>query len=187
MRLRELELKDVQGMLEWMHDPKVNIYFRFSPENRTQDMVEQFITQAKQDMKQKKNYHFAIVTDDDEYMGTISLKNVDWQAGVTEYAICLRSKAQGKGIGTWATNTLLQYAFEELKLNRVFLNVLSDNDTAIRLYEKCGFRYEGIFKNHICVRNVVKSLKWYAILKEEWMEYAYRKAPDKNIIDRKNE
>lgn len=170
MKLRLLEKKDIPGMLEWMHDSEVNRFFRFDADNMTTEKAEEFIDKALEDASQKRSFHFAIVDDNDEYMGTISLKDIDWDAKTGEYAISLRRSAQGKGIGSMATKQLLEFAFSEIELNRVFLNVLEDNNNAIKLYEKAGFRYEGMFKNHICIRGNIKSLKWYGILKEEWEE-----------------
>ena len=170
MKLRLLKKADVSGMLDWMHDSKVNMFFRFNAENMTEEKSLSFIEQANYDIVEKINYNFAVTEDGDEYLGTISLKEVDWDAGVAEYAIALRTKAQGKGLATKATAEILRYAFEDLGLNRVFLNVLSDNEKAIHLYEKCGFKYEGVFKDHVSIRGEKKSLKWYAIMKSEWEE-----------------
>lgn len=175
MILRLIQEKDVSGMLDWMHDPKVNRFFRFDGASMTEEKAKSFINQALSDAEKKIAYNFAITDENDEYLGTISLKNIDWEAGVAEYAISMRSNAQGKGIATKATNEILRYAFEELGLNRVFLNVLYDNEKAIRLYEKCGFQYEGIFKNHIHIRGENKSLKWYAVMRGEWSERIYGK------------
>lgn len=170
MKLRLLEEKDVEGMLDWMHDPKVNCFFRFNAENMTEERAVNFVKSAQESAEKKETFHFAIVDDADQYMGTISLKEIDWDAKVAEYAISLRSVAQGKGYGSQATKEVLKYAFENLNLNRVFLNVLSDNESAIRMYKKCGFKYEGEFRNHISVRGTIKSLKWFSILKDEFME-----------------
>ena len=63
---------------------------------------------------------------------------------------------------------ILKIAFEEFLLHRIYLNVLSDNQKAIRLYEKCGFVCEGTFRNHLLLGKEFKSLKWYSILKEEY-------------------
>lgn len=59
-----------------------------------------------------------------------------------------KTDVQGKGIATAATGKLVEIVFEELKLNRIFLNLLSDNIKAIRMYEKCDFVYEGEFRQH---------------------------------------
>lgn len=169
MLLRPLQEKDGLYMLEWMKDSRVNCYFRFNPENITIESTIEFINSCYKDIS---NHHFAIVDDNDIYQGTISLKNIDSYARTAEYAIALRFDAQGKGIGTFATKEILNYAFKEFDLNRVYLNVLADNSNAIRLYEKCGFSFEGEFKKHLKINGELKDLRWYGILKENY--YANR-------------
>lgn len=168
--LRVLQKTDVQGMLEWMHDKDINRYFRFDAANMTEDKAVKFIENANNDIAEKKSYNFAIADAKNQYLGTISLKEIDWEAKAAEYAISLRKSAQGKGIAAAATRKLFELAFDELKLNRIFLNVLSENKRAIHMYEKCGFKYEGEFRQHIFLKGEIKNLKWYAILKEEYQK-----------------
>jgi RimJ/RimL family protein N-acetyltransferase len=54
--------------------------------------------------------------------------------------------AWGKGYGTEALRLALQYAFDELNLHRLTLTVIDYNERAIALYEKAGFRREGVFR-----------------------------------------
>ena len=65
---------------------------------------------------------------------------------------------------------ILDIAFNELGLNRVYLNVFPENKRAIALYLKCGFKYEGEFQQHVFVRGEYKNLEWYGILREEYNE-----------------
>ena len=58
------------------------------------------------------------------------------------------------------------YAFQELKLHKVYLNVLSENVRAQRFYEKCGFIQEGIAKDAVRIKESYKSLIWYGIFEE---------------------
>lgn len=168
MKLRNLNCKDVNGMLEWMHDPEVNQYFRFDPSGMNEKKVLEFIEEANQLACENKALHLAIANDEDEYLGTISLKDINFTTRSAEYAISLRRKAQGQGVATKATKEILRKAFEELKLNRVYLNVLSRNYAAIHLYEKCGFVYEGEFREHLDIRGCIESLKWYGILLSDY-------------------
>jgi RimJ/RimL family protein N-acetyltransferase len=48
--------------------------------------------------------------------------------------------AQGRGIGTWAVSELVRRGFEELGLERIWLQVFAVNVRAIRAYERAGFR-----------------------------------------------
>ena len=166
MKIRELEIRDAELMLEWMHDPRVNRFFRFDADKMTREDAVHFILSAREARLRRESFHFAIADDMDEYLGTISLKNVDWQEGKAEYAISLRTAAQGRGIGTRATEILLDYAFRDLMLKRVFLNVFSDNGHAIRMYEKCGFAFVETETEPVLVRGAEKYLSWYQITNE---------------------
>ncbi len=168
IRLRQLQEKDAEGMLEWMQDSEVRKSFRFCTDNKTKADVLEFIRNAEVAPIEGKSIHYAVSDDNDEYLGTISLKDVNLTARNGEYAISLRRKAQGKGIGIEATNELLRRAFCEFGFQKVYLNVLADNHRAIRLYEKCGFVYEGEFRNHLFLQGEFKGLKWYSMLREEY-------------------
>lgn len=168
MILRELKEKDAEGMMEWMHDPEIQKNFRFSVLDKTMKDILGFIREAETKITHGKSIHYAIAGEDDEYLGTISLKNVDLTSKNAEFAISLRKKAQGQGIGMKATHELLHLAFYDFDLQRVYLNVLSENERAIHLYEKCGFVYEGEFRKHLYLRGEYKSLKWYSILREDY-------------------
>lgn len=172
-RLRFLQEKDIDGMLEWMHDPQINFFYTDKIRNATVESVRSFICVAEKLRREGITYHYAIVDNDDEYQGTISLKNIVPVEGA-EFAISLRSQAQGKGIASWATQEILKIAFEELKLHRVYLNVLSDNEHANYFYARKGFRMEGQSKNCICINGKIKSLNWYAMLEEEYRENSGR-------------
>ena len=165
MTLRELKKKDAYGMLEWMKDPECNVHFRFNPESITLESVIDFIEKA---LVSKNNKHYAVADENDDYLGTISLKNINYKDSTAEYAIALRKSASGKGIGYKATLAILDIAFNELDLNRVYLNVLPDNKRAIALYLKCGFSFEGEFKQHVCIKDKFHNLQWYGITKDEF-------------------
>ncbi len=155
-------------MLEWMHDPEINQFFQFDAQKMTEEKAEAFIRKACIQAEEKESFHFAIADEKDEYLGTISIKNIDWKTKSAEYAVSLRKVAQGRHIAAWATWEVLDYAFETLFLNRVYLNVLPENSRAIRFYERLGFIYEGEFKECIYIRGKYRNLRWYRLLKKEY-------------------
>ena len=169
MRLRELKIEDVDNMLEWMRDESVSCGFRDGIAQTTYVQAVEFINAAKTKCADGKSVHFAIADSNDEYLGTVSLKHIDVENSNGEYAIALRSIAQGKGIGTWATKQILKIAFEEFRLNKVYLNVLSHNIKAIRLYERCGFEFEGKSKEHVFIGGEFKDLLWYSMLRKDYI------------------
>lgn len=155
--LRRLEEKDAPLMLEWMLDNTINCNFQYPFAEMTIEKVKAFIAGSYKE----EDRHFAITDENDEYLGTISLKNISQKNKNAEYAIVTRKKAHGTGIAAKATEELLSYAFGELGLHKIYLNVLEENIRARKLYEKCGFVQEGISKDAVMIGNRYKTLVWY--------------------------
>lgn len=168
MRLRILDIKDAKLMYEWMIDSRINQWFQFDISNISVETATTFI--KNNNSLGNTNKHYAVVDESDIYQGTISLKNIDEKNSNAEYAIVMRNDARGKGYSKFATEEILNIAFNKLNLHKVYLNVLSENKRAIRFYEKFGFTYEGEFKEHIFHKGSFKDLKWYKIIKEEYNE-----------------
>lgn len=165
MKLRSLELKDAPGMLEWMHDATINKNFRADFSGYSLEKVEAFISNSITE----QDKHFACTDEFDEYLGTVSLKNIDRNSRNAEYAISFRKKAHGTGAAYFATDEILKIAFYKLNLEKVYLNVSGKNLRAISFYEKYGFILEGHFKKHILINGVLEDLLWFGILKDEYV------------------
>ena len=160
VHLRQLEEKDAPLMLEWMHDSSIACFFRFDALSMTLKDCIEYIKKAN---SEKNSRHFAIVNIKDEYLGTVSLKNIDYKESQAEYAISTRKIAHGTGAAVTATEEILRIAFEELMLKKVYLNVLSENGRANAFYQKVGFQFDRCEKNGIRIRDELKDLNWYII------------------------
>ncbi|MFA6919313.1 MAG: GNAT family N-acetyltransferase, partial [Patescibacteria group bacterium] len=86
------------------------------------------------------NYHYLILAGDN-VIGHISL--VSRRGNWYETAIIIEKKWQGRGFGTEAINVLLKKA-KRLGIKKVYLEVRPNNLMAIRAYEKCGLKKNGI-------------------------------------------
>lgn len=160
IQLRYLSAKDLPFMQEWMRDEQIMAFFDLSPAQKTEASLLTFIQDSHNDNKR----HYAIVDETDEYLGTISLKNIHSKNHHAEYAIVLRRKAQGKGIGAQATHAILEIAKNELKLHKVYLTVLLENEYARKMYEKVGFKQQGLYQDHLLQKGVYRDLCYYEIL-----------------------
>ncbi len=88
--------------------------------------------------------------EDGKAIGTIILSDID-QKNATGHIHIKMSKdgGRGKGYGTDAVNTIIQYAFEELRLNCIYANILSYNEASIKLFERCGFKRDGVLRQRV--------------------------------------
>lgn len=156
--LRALEPNDARRMLEWLQTETVVRYMQVRGDNMTLDDTLSFVENAKDE---SVNVHRAITAADQKYYGTISLKNIDHSKGDAEYAIALHPDAIGTGAAYDASKEMMQTAFQELGLKSVYLNVMSENQRAIRFYEKFGFHYEN--STSTTINGSPAILRWYRI------------------------
>lgn len=83
-------------------------------------------------------------------VGFCGLYMIDATHRRAEFGILIgEADARGRGLGTKVTSEILRVAFDELGLNRVFLELLASNSLARRVYEKCGFQLEGRARAHV--------------------------------------
>ncbi len=110
----------------------------------------------------------AIFNRQDQAMGLLSLWDRTIPHQAAELSIWIGEGYRNGGNGTEALRLALGYAFGDLKLHKVYLRVLEYNARAIRTYEKCGFRVEGILREEMKVGGRWHALVYMGALAEEF-------------------
>lgn len=163
IRLRKLEKKDAPYMYEWMQNNDVTRYMRNDFAHMTLSDCVSFINKS---MLDEKNIHMAIVNSNDEYQGTVSLKNIS--NARAEFAITIRASAMGQDISSDAMEKMIHYGLFELNLEYIYWFVSKFNKRAIRFYDKNGFRRIGLIeskKYSFC--QDLDNYIWYIVNKED--------------------
>ena len=73
-----------------------------------------------------------------KFIGNIEFFNRVFEEA--EWGIVITTKMQNKGYGREALMRSVEYGFNELGLNRIYLSVYVDNPRAMHVYEQCGFK-----------------------------------------------
>ncbi len=107
-----------------------------------------------------------IIWYEEERSGRIYITNLDYRHGKADYGIVLHSDYRGKNIAVCASRLLIEYVFKELPISKLSLQVFSDNDSAIRLYEKLGFCREGVLKQEYLKGGIYRDVVLMALFKE---------------------
>lgn len=174
MRLRALELKDASLMLEWMHNQNVveHLSANFSDKN-----LEDCIAFIEDSFTESDSIHRAIVSDEDEYMGTVSLKRINREEGNAEFAIAVRESAMGRGYSWYGMVEMIKYAFEELALKSVYWCVSAKNGRACHFYDKHGFRrVVDVSEDILAHYKEHEDLIWYSVLAgDDFENVAFKK------------
>ena len=134
MQLRKLDTKDAVHMLEWMHDESVVKDLKTDFASKTINDCQRFISDS---FTSAENLHLAIVDDNNEYMGTVSLKHI--HDGSAEFGITIRKCAMGKGYSKYGMDEIIRIGFEKLNLKQVYWCVDPVNKRAVRFYDKNGY------------------------------------------------
>lgn len=121
---------------------------------------------------QATRFEFMIRTlRDDKPVGAIGLGGVRWNHGDTFVGIGLGDRDYwGNGYGTDAMRVILRYAFTELNLHRVSLDVFEYNPRAQRSYEKAGFKIEGRQRGVMQRDGRRWDYIFMGILRDEWLQ-----------------
>lgn len=113
---------------------------------------------------------YIIETEADGAVGMIGLKDFDWKNGSAS-GLGMRiakKELRTKGIATDAWMTLLRYAFEELRLNRVNGSALDYNKISLRVCEKVGFQVEGTMRQAVYKNGSFHNVIMMGVIKEDY-------------------
>ena len=94
---------------------------------------------------------FIIATGANEAAGLVELVEINHLHRRCEFQIAIHPAFQGRGYARAATRIAIDYAFKVLNIHKLYLHVDKDNARAVRIYERCGFRPEGVLKDEFFV------------------------------------
>lgn len=107
----------------------------------TKEQIQSYVSRI---VKEKLRYDFLILDKSGNIIGESVLNEMDEELNSCNFRICLFSSANfSRGLGGEAVKLTVKFAFEELALHRVELDVFSFNERAYRSYKKAGFIEEG--------------------------------------------
>ena len=161
--LREFNENDISNKIRWINDSDNNRYLHY-------DIPLEYGKTLEWYFKKNKETRLDLVIEYENVpIGLIGLLEIDRVNSKAEYYICLGEKQyKGKGIAKLASKALLNHAFYDLALNKVYLNVDAQNVAACFLYEKIGFECEGYFKEDMFHNGALIDRKRYAIFENTW-------------------
>lgn len=137
MILRNLKIEDSLRMLEWMHDKETTKYLQSSFSDKTLEDCIDFIRMSIND---RSNFHKAVIDNNGDYVGTVSLKQIDYSDSIAEFAITMHPSGQGRNLASQAMKCLLEYGIKNLGLKEIFWCVNPSNRRAIHFYIKNGYK-----------------------------------------------
>ena len=167
--LRKMTSEDVDVYHKWRNDVEVMRTTSPSMDVFTWDDTNGFVNQVILHASTSKSY-MIVDSQTNRPIGITFLIQIDLKNRNAECIIDIGEKEYwGKGHGGEALKLLLDYAFLEMNLHRVSLRVFSFNEKAIKLYERLGFKQEGISRQFLFREGKWHDLVHMGILQQEYI------------------
>lgn len=113
---------------------------------------------------------FIICLSDGREIGSVYFRDIDRTAQTAEYGIFIGEEdVLGYGYGSQTAKLALQYAFETLRLQKVFLRFLEDNVGARKSYENAGFRIVEDKWDMVLLKQGKRRVLFMEISREDWL------------------
>jgi RimJ/RimL family protein N-acetyltransferase len=101
-------------------------------------------------------------------IGELKMKNFRWFNRKAELALIILPEEQGKGYGTDALKTIIEYAFNDMNLHRLEGEVIEYNDVSKKVLETLGFKPEGRLREAKYSKGKYWDILRYGLLKNEY-------------------
>ncbi len=169
--LRTAQKEDAENYYQQNYNPLDSEVARLTgcKPSFTHDEVVNFFLSCIDD---EDRYDFLIVSPDGNIIGESVINEIDWELRSANFRIGIfHSDTCGKGIGTWATRMTCDFAFGNLHLHRLELDVFSFNPRAEKAYFKAGFKREGVLRDAVKDGDTYADDILMAILEDEWKAF----------------
>lgn len=166
--LRKINLEDLELIRNWRNSDKIRKCF-FHQELITE---EQQLNWFNEYLKNETDLMFMIETNEGVPIGTLAIYHIDAVNRQAEVGRIMlgNEKYLGKGYAIKALELLLANSFREMDLERIYLEVLDDNERAVGMYDKIGFKTEGIKRKSIMIGKERKDIRIMSILRDEFIK-----------------
>ena len=108
-----------------------------------------------------------------KHVGNITLHHIDWRNRHAEIGIFIGDKkARGKGNATQAISLMIEHAFSKLNLRKLYSGVIKGNKASNKVFEKNGFKAEGVLKEHFYLNGEYMDCYKLGLLRREYVKYS---------------
>ena len=167
LQLRPLRDGDVDRLFEIHSDPRVMRYWSTSawqtPEPARAMIAKDLASATREYLRLGIE-----LTSTGQLVGTCTLFGINAQCRRAEVGYVLASPAWGHGYMNEALSGLIDYAFDELNLNRIEADIDPRNGSSCRVLERLKFSREGYLRERWIVGEEVSDTVLYGLLQREW-------------------
>ncbi len=165
--IRESKWEDLEDFYAWERLPEVTEFFSIRDGQTMEEVVKKYV----QDDNDPSARQFTIMLkggEEPKKIGRIVLADIEpgWKAELWRIYIA-DTGLRGKGYGREAMEAIMAYCFDELELERLYLDHYTGNPAA-NLYLSLGFKYEGVLRKNCRKNGVLYDVHLMSMLRDEY-------------------
>ncbi|MBI9033980.1 MAG: GNAT family N-acetyltransferase [Bacteroidales bacterium] len=168
--LYEIQLEDATDIYNTINTQRdyLGEWLPFVEFSRDKSTTESFIRSTMDVPEEKRDFVF-VIRFQTKFAGIIRFKETDHMNHRIEIGYWLSKDFQNKGIIIQSIKKMIDFAFEELKMNRIQIKCAVGNKKSIRIPTKLNCHFEGIERDgELLQGGVYTDLEVYSLLKKEW-------------------
>jgi len=145
LTIRAIEIEDLPLLHDWFNEPVIasglgDVHF---PSSLYQQ--HKWFERIQAD---EQTIRLAVQTNEGALIGYTGFWHLHWRDRRAEHAVVIGTNNQGLGYGREVIMTCARYAFQEMGLHRLEASILSSNIGSLQAYQSCGFKTEGVLREH---------------------------------------
>ncbi len=167
-KIRPLSMDDLDNIMQWINDPEVVGRYAYFTKPFTREKEALWLEQK---INSKTDFFYVLENAEGAYLGNIAIEKIHWPAKHGRLSITIGNKKErGKGHGYRGINLILDQAFNEHRIHRIYLIVVKDNVRGKNLFKKCGFINEGLLREHYIINGRFIDMNIMGILADEFIK-----------------
>lgn len=164
VRLRKVEHEDSARLLEWRNSPDVSA-FMYTDHRIGQAEHDRWFAAALT----AEDRRYWIIEMDGRPVGLANLTRIDPIVRRCDWAYYLADPStRGRGVGAQVEYIVLRHVFETMNFNKLWCEVLKENEAVWKLHESFGFRREAEYREHVCKGGRFQDVVGLGMLKADW-------------------
>lgn len=168
VHLDALNEDDLPVLRSFFRDPAALYYYVPSP------VFPRTLAQLRKNMADwhdNRQYFTFAIRAGEQLAGLLHLDSVDYTNGNAEIGIAItNTESRGQGFASEAISLMLDYAFGELRLERITARIIDGNEPSLKLFRGLGFTHEGRLRHFVRRGNSWHDMHVFSILSSEWAE-----------------
>jgi RimJ/RimL family protein N-acetyltransferase len=170
VRLRAVEPEDWQIFNQWDLDSDTARDCYWVPFPKSQEAARKWALDTSLAAPEGDVFRFVIENLEGEFVGTINTHDCNPHSGTFKYGLAIRREHQRRGYAWEAIRLVLRYFFQELRYQKVTVDIYAFNEASIKLHEKLGFQHEGRLRRMVFSRGEYYDSLTLGMTREEFEE-----------------